>query len=146
MRQVELVLQAVLDDVCEQRLALEEAVEKICADPFLREALFLDLRNMALRVQEQQEFMLKRKKAGLKIDPATAEVIRQYVPIDDPYGIYDSPHECIGAVLFARAPDGDVWVSQYELPRDCGCPRDEEGGPSVVHGRLGLASPTRGSW
>jgi hypothetical protein len=36
----------------------------------------------------------------------------------DPYGIIHdlSPEEeCIGALLFARAP-GSVWVSEYELP------------------------------
>jgi hypothetical protein len=118
MRQVELVLRAVLADVCEQRLALEEAVEKIFADPSLREAPFLDLRKMAIRAQEQQEFLSIRKEAGLKIDPATAEVTWQYAQILDPYGICDLHPEdhCIGAVLFARAPNSDVWVSQYELP------------------------------
>jgi hypothetical protein len=118
MRQVELVLRAVLADVCEQRLALEEAVEKIFADPSLREAPFLDLRKMAIRAQEQQEFLSIRKEAGLKIDPATAEVTWQYAQILDPYGIYDlCPEErCIGRVWFARDPDSDIWVSQYELP------------------------------
>ena len=36
----------------------------------------------------------------------------------DPHGIRDlSPEEeCSGPVLFTRAPGGDIWVSQYELP------------------------------
>ena len=46
MREVERVLRAVLADVREQRVALEAAVEKIYAGPALREALFVDLREM----------------------------------------------------------------------------------------------------
>jgi hypothetical protein len=118
MTEIERVLQGVLEDVLDQRLALEEAVQKIHADPSLREALFLDLRQMVIRSQERHEFLSIRKEAGLKIDPATARVMWQYAKILDPYGIYDlNPEEyCVGAVLFARAPDSDVWVSEYELP------------------------------
>jgi hypothetical protein len=99
-------------------VALEAAVEKIYFGLALREALYVDLREMVIRTQEQQEFLSIRKAAGLKIDPATAEVMGRHVQILDPYGIRDlSPEEeCVGAVLFARAPGGDVWVSQYELP------------------------------
>jgi hypothetical protein len=73
---------------------------------------------MVIRTQEQQEFLSIRREAGLKIDPATAEARGLYVQILDPYGIRDlSPEEdCSGNVLFARAPGGDIWVSQYELP------------------------------
>jgi hypothetical protein len=118
MREIERVLRAVLADVREQRVALEAAVEKIYAGPALREALFVDLREMVIRTQEQQEFLSIRKEAGLKIDPATAAVTWQHAQILDPYGVRDlSPEEdCVGAVLFARAPGSDVWVSQYELP------------------------------
>jgi hypothetical protein len=118
MREVERVLRAVLADVREQRVALEAAVEKIYAGPALREALFVDLREMVTRTQEQHEFLSIRKEAGLKIDPATAEVTWQHTQILDPYGIFDlSPEEdCVGAVMFARAPDSDVWVSEDELP------------------------------
>ena len=118
MREVERVLRAVLADVREQRVALEAAVEKIYAGPALREALFVDLREMVTRTQEQHEFLSIRKEAGLKIDPATAAVTWQHAQILDPYGVRDlSPEEdCVGAVLFARAPGSDVWVSQYELP------------------------------
>ena len=117
MREVERVLRAVLADVREQRVALEAAVEKIYAGPALREALFVDLREMVTRTQEQHEFLSIRKEAGLKIDPATAAVTWQHAQILDPYGVRDlSPEEeCVGAVLFARAPGSDVWVSQYEL-------------------------------
>jgi hypothetical protein len=36
----------------------------------------------------------------------------------DPYGIFDlDPEErCAGRVMFARAPDSKLWISQYELP------------------------------
>jgi hypothetical protein len=117
MREVERVLRAVLADVREA-VALEAAVEKIYAGPALREALFVDLREMVIRTQEQHEFLSIRKEAGLKIDPATAAVTWQHAQILDPYGVRDlSPEEdCVGAVLFARAPGSDVWVSQYELP------------------------------
>ncbi len=118
MREIERVLRAVLADVREQHVALEAAVEKIYAGPALREALFVDLREMVIRTQEQHEFLSIRKEAGLKIDPATAEVTWHHEQVLDPYGIRDlSPEEdCVGAVLFARAPGSDVWVSQYELP------------------------------
>jgi hypothetical protein len=118
MSEIERVLRDGLADVRDQRVALEAAVEKIYSGPALREALFLDLREMVSRAQEQQEFLSIREKAGLKIDPATAEVTRQHAQILDPYGICDlRPEEkCVGAVLFARAPGSDVWVSEYELP------------------------------
>jgi hypothetical protein len=48
MKEVERILQAVLADVCEQRVALEAAVEKIYSGPDLREALFLDLSEMVI--------------------------------------------------------------------------------------------------
>ena len=118
IKEVERILQAVLADVSEQRVALEAAVEKIYSGPALREALSVDLREMVIRTQEQHEFLSIRKEAGLKIDPATAEVTGRYTQILDPYGIRDlSPEEdCVGSVLFARAPGGDIWVSQCELP------------------------------
>ena len=63
MKEVERILQAVLADVREQRVALEAAVEKIYAGPALREALFVDLREMVTRTQEQHEFLSIRKEA-----------------------------------------------------------------------------------
>jgi hypothetical protein len=118
MSEVERVLRAVLADVREQRVAVEAAVSKIYSGPALREALFVDLGEMVIRTQEQNEFLSIRKAAGLQIDPATAAVTWQHAQILDPYGIRDlSPEEdCAGAVLFARAPGTDVWISQYELP------------------------------
>jgi hypothetical protein len=118
MSEIERVLRAVLADVREQRVALEAAVDKIYSGTALREALSVDLREMVIRAQEQHEFFSIREAAGLQIDPATAEVTWEYTQLADPYGIRDlSPEECcIGRVLFARAPGGDVWVSQHELP------------------------------
>jgi hypothetical protein len=93
-------------------------MNKIYSGPALREALSVDLREMVIRAQEQHEFLSIRKEAGLQIDPATADVTWEHTQLADPYGIRDlSPEEdCIGRVLFARAPGGDIWVSQCELP------------------------------
>jgi hypothetical protein len=119
MREIKRVLGAVLADVREQRVAIDVAVEKIYSGTALREALLVDLREMVIRAQELHEFFAIREAAGLQIDPATADVTWEHTQLADPYGIRDlSPEECcIGRVLFARAPDGDVWVSQHELPR-----------------------------
>jgi hypothetical protein len=116
--EIERVLRSALADVREDRVPLEAAVEKIYAGPALRAALLVDLSKMVIRTREQHEFLLIRQEAGLKIDPATAEVTWEYVQILDPYGVRNlSPEEhCVGAVMFARAPDSDIWVSQYELP------------------------------
>jgi hypothetical protein len=116
--EVERLLRAVLADVRERRVALEAAVDKIYSGPALREALSVDLREVVIRAQELHEFLSIRKEAGLQIVPVTAEVTWEYTQLADPYGIRElSPEEdCVGRVLFARAPDGDIWVSQCELP------------------------------
>ena len=119
MKEVERVLRAVLADVLEQRVALEAAVEKIYFSPALREALFVDLREMVIRSQEQQEFLSIRGEAGLKIDPATAEVDWWYAQTLDPYGVDpDLPEELrqVGREYFARSPGSDVWVWFSDLP------------------------------
>ena len=120
MKEVERVLRAVLADVLEQRVALEAAVEKIYFSPALREALFVDLREMVIRSQEQQEFLSIRGEAGLKIDPATAEVDWWYAQTLDPYGVDpDLPEELrqVGREYFARSPGIDVWVWFSDLPK-----------------------------
>jgi hypothetical protein len=119
MKEVERILQAVLADVREQRVALEAAVEKIYSGPALREALFVDLREMVIRTQEQQEFLSIRREAGLKIDPATAEVDWWYAQTLDPYGVDpDLPEELrsVGREYFACSPGSDVWVWFEDLP------------------------------
>ncbi len=66
-----------------------------------------------------EQWLAIRKEAGLKIDPATAEVTWTYIQIADPYGIDpDLPEECqcVGRGYFACAPDSEVWVSFYDLP------------------------------
>jgi hypothetical protein len=66
-----------------------------------------------------EQWLQIRKNEGLKIDPATAVVISDYVNLVDPYGIYPDlleEEKCIGRVQFARRPEGDVWVSFYDLP------------------------------
>jgi hypothetical protein len=56
MRKLETMLWTVLAEVREERLGLEQAVEKICADPNLREAVFLDLKELVVRDREVNEF------------------------------------------------------------------------------------------
>ena len=86
----------------------------------LRALIDVEKRERALR--ERDEFLAKRKEAGLLIDPETAEVSWTYAHIVDPYGIEPDFHEeekCLGRVYFARAPGSDVWVSFYQcLPGD----------------------------
>ena len=69
--------------------------------------------------KEVQEFLSVRKEAGLKIDPATAEVDWEWGQPADPYGIRtDLSEEAqqVGRVNFARSPGGDIWVSFGDLP------------------------------
>jgi hypothetical protein len=66
-----------------------------------------------------EQFHEARRKAGLLIDPATAEVTSYVQELGDPYEIrpYDSldQERCIGRVYFARSP-GSVWVWFGDLP------------------------------
>jgi hypothetical protein len=60
-----------------------------------------------------------RKKAGLKIDPETAEVAWEWAQTLDPYGIHDELLESddqIGREYFARSPGSDIWVWFGDLP------------------------------
>ncbi|MBV8737636.1 MAG: hypothetical protein JO007_10330 [Alphaproteobacteria bacterium] len=69
--------------------------------------------------EERNQWLAARKEAGLKIDPATAEVDWSYEQTLDPYGIYpDLPEECrqTGREYFARAPGTDIWVWFGDLP------------------------------
>lgn len=73
---------------------------------------------MTMTKQERDQFYAERKAAGLKIDPATAEVFWEYGQVLDPYGIIpDLPeeHQLVGREYFARAPGGD-WVWFGDLP------------------------------
>jgi hypothetical protein len=66
-----------------------------------------------------EEWLAIRKEAGLKIDPATAEVDWCYGQILDPYEVDPNlPEECyqVGRLYFARSPESGVWVSFYDLP------------------------------
>ena len=54
--------------------------------------------------EELQEFFSIRKEAGLKIDPATAEVDWEYAQVADPYGIRpDLPEESASRAGLFRA-------------------------------------------
>ena len=66
-----------------------------------------------------EEWLAIRKRAGLEIDPATAEIMWTHEFTIDPYGVCsDLPEELrqIGRVYFARAPGSDIWVSFGDLP------------------------------
>ena len=68
-----------------------------------------------------QEWLAIRKKAGLKIDPETAEVLWWYAQTSDPYGVCSTiPDEFdqVGREYFARSPESDVWVSFDDLPKE----------------------------
>jgi hypothetical protein len=72
-----------------------------------------------MTAQELKEFRSIRKKAGLKIDPAVAEVDWEFGEVADPYGIgLDIPEEIqqIGQIYFARSPGSDLWVWFNDLP------------------------------
>jgi hypothetical protein len=65
-----------------------------------------------------EQWLAIRKKAGLQIDPATAEVDWRYGAVFDPYEIEpDLPEELqvAGRVYFARSPGSEVWVSFDDL-------------------------------
>jgi hypothetical protein len=68
-----------------------------------------------------EQWLAIRKKAGLKIDPETAEVDWSYEQTLDPYGLLDEwelPEEFhqVGREYWARAPGSDVWVHFSDLP------------------------------
>jgi hypothetical protein len=69
--------------------------------------------------QEREELLSIRREAGLKIDPATAEVIWKYAQTMDPYGIDPGlPEELwsVGREYFARSPGSNIWVLFDDLP------------------------------
>jgi hypothetical protein len=69
-----------------------------------------------------EQWLAVRKEAGLKIDPATAEVRWNYAESFDPYGLgLDLPDEyrqSIGRESFARSPGTDIWVWFGDLPKE----------------------------
>jgi hypothetical protein len=66
-----------------------------------------------------EAFLASRREAGLKIDPATAEVEWLFGETLNPYGVEPLPKEYggqVGREYFARAPGSGVWVSFHDLP------------------------------
>jgi len=69
--------------------------------------------------EELESFYLIRREAGLKLDPAAAEVEWWYIQMADPYRVEpDLPEEYqqIGRGYFARSPETDVWIWFCDLP------------------------------
>jgi hypothetical protein len=58
--------------------------------------------------EDVAEWLAIRKEQAKLIDPKTAEVMRTFGNILDPY--------CNDNLYIARAPDSDVWVSFDDLP------------------------------
>jgi hypothetical protein len=69
------------------------------------------LKNMTV-----EQWLAIRREAALQIDPETAEVMRKYANLADPYGVCPDGEECIGRVSFARPAGSDVWVDFGDLP------------------------------
>jgi hypothetical protein len=67
--------------------------------------------------QDIEKWRATRKKAGLHIDPETAEVEWSYANVIDPYGLEpELPEQCWGREYFARSPGSNVWVCFGDLP------------------------------
>ena len=67
------------------------------------------------------EWLAARKRAGLEIDPETAEVMWCYGHLLDPYDAHadlTDEGKCIGRVFFARNPGSDIWVAFHDLPKE----------------------------
>jgi hypothetical protein len=78
-----------------------------------------------MTTEELNNFYFMKKKAGLAIDPLTAEVFWSYAQILYPYGIDPNlPEEYrqIGRQYFARSPESEIWVWFGDLPEET---RDE---------------------
>jgi hypothetical protein len=68
------------------------------------------LKTKAERVKVKR-WLARRKKAGLKIDPETAEVNWVYAQTLDPYGVYRAlpeEYQQVGREYFARSPGSNV--------------------------------------
>jgi hypothetical protein len=76
---------------------------------------------MEMTDREYEAFLAKRKEAGRKIDPATAEVTWWHAEGSDPYGVLPeipSEYWCIGRERFARSSEADGWVNFGDLPEE----------------------------
>lgn len=75
--------------------------------------------NQFMTQKELENFYLIRRRAGLLIDPVTAEVKWWYTQMADPYDIDpDLPEEYqqVGRGYFARSPESKIWVWFPHLP------------------------------
>jgi hypothetical protein len=69
--------------------------------------------------QRREEWLAIRKKAGRKINPATAEIMWKYGYAFDVYEIGSGPFldfQQLQRNYFARSPGSDIWVFLYDLP------------------------------
>jgi hypothetical protein len=60
-----------------------------------------------------------RKAAGLHVDPETAEVCWDCVPVGDPYGLHPpsaADLDSVGPMYFARLSEDSLWIEFSDLP------------------------------
>jgi hypothetical protein len=67
--------------------------------------------------KEKKTWLAIRRVEGLRIDPATAEVVRQYGFDDDPYALGERYREDGEDFNFARSPGSDISVWFGDLPQ-----------------------------
>jgi hypothetical protein len=86
-----------------------------------------------------KEFRERRREAGLKIDPETAEICMAWVEASDPYDIDPllarELRRCPIKTWFVRSPGSDIWVEEEDLPDGIVRALEEKYDPSVS-GRL----------
>jgi len=105
-----------VEEVREKRQRAREEHDKRLRESLPRE--WLDKYDL-LTDQGRKDFLASRKEAGLKIDPATAEVIMTWAGMMDPYGIWgDDIEDNIDRAWFACAPGSDIWVEFHDLPEE----------------------------
>jgi hypothetical protein len=75
---------------------------------------------MEMNDQEREEYLAVIKKAALKIDAETAEVLWDWGSERDPYYLFehgDDWEDCVGRNYWARSPGSEVWVEFGDLPK-----------------------------
>jgi hypothetical protein len=97
-------------------------VPTICGNPKTKEEI--DMKTNSGTTGNElsvEQWLAIRKEAGLRIDPATADVMWCHALTLDPYGVKpDLPEEYhqVGREYFARAPGSDIWVLFGDLPEE----------------------------
>jgi hypothetical protein len=86
----------------------------------------------------RMEWLAKRKEAGRRLDPKTAQVSWEYVRQFDPYRIYsDLPGHAhdVSFEYFARSPGSDIWVHRDDLPKSTRRALESRPHPTIFRSR-----------